>query len=130
AYRGMMLSGVPNFVFTIGYTNASWTLRADLISEFVVRLLRYLATRGYDQVVPVNDDPRIGERPLIDFQSGYIQRSLHEFPKAGSRGPWRVVMSYPRDLRALRYGRISDKALRFSRRPAAGGRSHSGQPGA
>jgi hypothetical protein len=66
--------------------------------------------------VPVNADPRVTERPLLDFTSGYVQRSLHEFPKSGSRGPWQVVMSYPRDLLTLRYGRIGDGTLRFARR--------------
>jgi monooxygenase len=117
AYKSMMLAGVPNFAYTIGYTNASWTLKADLVSEYVVRLLRHLDSRGYDQCVPVNDDPAVTERPLLDFQAGYVLRSLHEFPKAGSRDPWRVAMNYPRDLLKLRFGRISDGALRFSRRP-------------
>jgi cation diffusion facilitator CzcD-associated flavoprotein CzcO len=116
AYKGLMISGVPNFAYTFGYTNASWTLKADLVAEYVVRLLRYLSSHGYDSAVPVNDDPAVAERPLLDFQSGYVQRSLHEFPKAGSRGPWQVVMSYPRDLRTLRYGRVNDGVLRFSRR--------------
>jgi hypothetical protein len=119
-YKGMMLSGVPNFAFTIGYTNASWTLKADLVSEYVVRLLRYLDRNGYDQCVPVNDDPAVTERPLLDFQAGYVLRSVHEFPKAGSRGPWQVTMSYPRDLLMLRYGRIGDGVMRFGRRPVAG----------
>jgi len=117
AYKGAMLSGVPNCAFTFGYTNASWTLKADLVAEYVMRLLRYMATRGYDSCVPVNSDPRVTEQPLLDFSSGYVQRSVHEFPKSGSRAPWRVVMSYPRDLLKLRYGRISDGALRFARRP-------------
>ena len=116
AYKGMMLSGVPNCAFTFGYTNASWTLKADLTAEYVVRLLRYMAARGYDSCVPVNADSRVTERPLLDFTSGYVQRSLHEFPKSGSRAPWRVVMSYPHDLLKLRYGRISDGTLRFARR--------------
>jgi monooxygenase len=119
AYKGMMLSGVPNFAFTVGYTNASWTLKADLVSEYVVRLLRYLETNGYDQCVPANDDPAVTEQPLLDFQAGYVLRSIHEFPKAGSRAPWQLGMSYPHDLLKLRYGRIGD-AMRFSRRPAAG----------
>ena len=119
AYKGMMLSGVPNFAFTVGYTNASWTLKADLVGEYVVRLLRYLDTRGYDQCVPVNTDPDITTQPLLDFQAGYVLRSLDEFPRAGSRAPWRLGMSYLHDLLKLRYGRISDGALRFSRRPAA-----------
>ena len=93
AYKGAMLSGVPNCAFTFGYTNASWTLKADLVAGYVVRLLRYMAARGYDSCVPVNADPRVTERPLLDFTSGYVQRSLHEFPKSGSRAPWQVVMS-------------------------------------
>jgi monooxygenase len=116
AYKGLMISGVPNFAYTFGYTNASWTLKADLVAEYVARLLRYLSSHGYDSAVPVNDDPAVLERPLLSFQSGYVQRSLHEFPKAGSRRPWQVVMSYPHDVRVLRYGRVNDGVLRFSRR--------------
>jgi hypothetical protein len=118
-YKGMMLSGVPNFAFTVGYVNASWTLKADLVSEYVVRVLRYLDHHGYDECVPVNNDPEITERPLLDFQAGYVLRSIHEFPKAGSRGPWQVAMSYPLDLLRLRFGRIDDGVIRFSRRPRA-----------
>jgi monooxygenase len=126
AYKGMMLSGVPNFAFTIGYTNASWTLKADLVGEYVVRLLRHLDRHGYDTCVPTNDDPTVTERPLLDFQAGYVLRSIHEFPKAGSRQPWQLGMSYAHDVVKLRYGRIDDGAMRFSRRPAAvpaGGRN-------
>ncbi len=119
AYKGMMLSGVPNLAFTVGYTNASWTLKADLVSEYVVRLLRYLDAHGYDQCVPTNDDPTITERPLLDFQAGYVLRSIDRFPKAGSRPPWRLGMSYANDVVKLRHGRIDDGTMRFSRRPVA-----------
>ncbi|MDN3353680.1 NAD(P)/FAD-dependent oxidoreductase [Actinomadura sp. DC4] len=119
AYKGMMLSDVPNFAFTIGYTNASWTLKADLVSEYVVRLLRHMDAYGYDRCVPANDDPTVTERPLLEFQAGYVLRSIEEFPKAGSRPPWQLGSSYAHDLFKLRYGRIDDDALRFSRR--AGG---------
>jgi cation diffusion facilitator CzcD-associated flavoprotein CzcO len=118
AYKGMMLSGVPNFAFTVGYTNASWTLKADLVSQYVVRLLRYLDRHGYDQCVPANDDPTITERPLLDFQAGYVLRYADEFPKAGSRAPWQLGMSYAHDVVKLRYGRIDDGAMRFARRPS------------
>ncbi|MFL6056617.1 MAG: flavin-containing monooxygenase [Actinoallomurus sp.] len=118
AYKSIMLSGVPNFAFTFGYTNASWTLKADLVSGYVVRLLRHLGAHGYDQCVPLNDDPTVTERPLFDFQPGYVLRSIDEFPRSGSRAPWRLRMSYPHDLFTLRYGRIDDGVLRFSRRPA------------
>jgi cation diffusion facilitator CzcD-associated flavoprotein CzcO len=115
AYKGMMLSGVPNFAFTVGYTNASWTLKADLVSEFVVRLLRHFDEHGYDQCVPVNDDPAVVERPLLDFDAGYVQRSINEFPHAGSRQPWQMGMSYAHDVVKLRHGRIDDGVMRFSR---------------
>jgi monooxygenase len=115
AYKGMMLSGVPNFAFTIGYTNASWTLKADLVSEYVVRLLRHLDAHGHDQCVPA-DDPTVTREPLLDFQAGYVLRSIGEFPRAGSRPPWRLGVSYAHDLVALRYGRVDDGTLRFSRR--------------
>jgi monooxygenase len=115
-YKGTMLSGVPNLTFTFGYTNSSWTLKADLVSEYAVRLLRYMDAHGYDECVPVNDNPAVRTRPMLDFQSGYVQRAIGEFPKSGSLGPWRVAMNYPRDLLALRYGRINDGALRFSGR--------------
>jgi cation diffusion facilitator CzcD-associated flavoprotein CzcO len=118
AYRSLMLSGVPNFALTIGYTNASWTLKADLTSEYVCRLLRYMDRRGYDVCVPVQDDPEVAERPLLDFAAGYILRSMHEFPKSGSRPPWRLGMSYLNDVITLRHGRINDGVLRFSRRGA------------
>src|ERR671915_1142583 len=119
-YKSVMLSGVPNFALTIGYTNASWTLKADLVSQYVVRLLRHMDAHGHDQCVPVgDDDPTITERPLLDFQAGYVLRSIDEFPRAGSRAPWQVRMSYPHDLRTLRHGPIEDGVLRFSRRPAA-----------
>jgi cation diffusion facilitator CzcD-associated flavoprotein CzcO len=118
AYKGMMLSGVPNFAFTIGYTNASWTLKADLVSEFVCRLLRHMDEHGYDEFVPTNDDPSVTEVPLLDFSAGYVLRSIDQFPRAGSRAPWRLGMSYAHDVVALRHGRLDDGALRFARRAA------------
>ncbi len=114
AYKGMMLSGVPNFAFTIGYTNASWTLKADLVSEYVCRLLAYMDSRGYDVCVPANDDPRVTERPLLDFSAGYVLRAIDQFPRAGSRAPWRLGMSYLSDALTLRHGKIDDGAMRFS----------------
>ncbi len=119
AYKGMMLSGVPNFAFTIGYTNASWTLKADLVSEFVCRLLGHMDARRYDQCVPVNNDPSVTRQPLLDFSASYVLRSIDQFPRAGSRSPWRLGMSYAHDVVRLRYGKIDDGAMRFSRRSRA-----------
>jgi len=113
AYKGMMLSRVPNFAFTIGYTNASWTLKADLVAEFVCRLLAHMDRHGYRQCMPVDDDPSIERRPLLDFAAGYVQRSIHLFPKGGSRAPWRLGMSYAHDVVTLRHRGLEDGALRF-----------------
>jgi monooxygenase len=114
AYKGMMLSRVPNFAFTIGYTNASWTLKADLVAEYVCRLLAHMDQRGFRQCVPVDDYPGIERRPLLDFAAGYVQRSIHLFPKGGSRAPWRLGMSYAHDVVTLRHRALEDGALRFS----------------
>lgn len=119
AYKGMMLSDVPNFVFTIGYTNASWTLKADLVAEYMIRLLRHMDVNGYTQFTPKNEDPTVTERPLLDFQAGYVLRSIEEFPKAGSRSPWQLGMSYAHDVIRLRHGKIEDGAMRFGTQPAS-----------
>jgi cation diffusion facilitator CzcD-associated flavoprotein CzcO len=114
AYKGMMLSGVPNFAYVIGYTNASWTLKADLVSEYVCRLLGHLRSRGLDVVVPERD-ASVEEEPFMDFASGYVQRSLHQLPKQGSRAPWRLRQNYLRDVLTIRRGGIDDGTLRFAR---------------
>jgi monooxygenase len=112
AYKGMMLSDVPNFVFTIGYTNASWTLKADLVAEFTCRVLAHMRAHGFTTVMPV-DESGVERRPLLDFEAGYVQRSLHAFPQAGARPPWRLGMSYAQDVLTLRHGKLEDGALRF-----------------
>ncbi|MCI4674207.1 flavin-containing monooxygenase [Candidatus Mycolicibacterium alkanivorans] len=121
AYKGMMLSGVPNMAFTVGYTNASWTLKADLVSEFVCRVLNFMDSRGYDHVVPKHPDSSIDERPLLDFTPGYVLRALDRLPKAGSRSPWRLKQNYLLDLRLIRHGKVDDEALDFSKSRAAAG---------
>ncbi len=114
AYKGMMLEGVPNLAFALGYTNASWTLKADLTGEYVGRLLAHMDRHGYVACVPRNDDPDVELRPLLDFQAGYVLRSLGGLPKAGSKAPWRVYMNYVADLLALRYGSVDDGVMRFA----------------
>ena len=114
AYKGMMLSGVPNCAFTVGYTNASWTLKADLTSEYVVRVLAHMDAHGYRKSVPEISDPSVEEMPLLDFTSGYVLRSLHEFPKQGSKEPWKLRQNYVLDIRTIRRGPIDDGAMKFS----------------
>jgi len=111
AYKGMMLSGVPNMAFTVGYTNASWTLKADLTSEYVCRLLNHMAAHRYRRCVP-EVDPSVGEQPLLDFTSGYVLRSLDEFPKQGSKEPWKLRQNYLLDIGTIRRGAIEDGALK------------------
>jgi cation diffusion facilitator CzcD-associated flavoprotein CzcO len=113
-YKGMMLSGVPNLVFTVGYTNASWTLKADLTSEYVCRLLNHMDAHGYSRCAP-EVDASVTEEPLLDFTSGYVLRSLDQFPKQGSREPWKLRQNYVFDIRTIRRGAIDDGALRFGR---------------
>ena len=112
-YKGMMLSGVPNMAFTVGYTNASWTLKADLTSEYVCRLLGHMDAHGYKRCVP-EVDPSVTEQPLLDFTSGYVLRSLEHFPKQGSKEPWKLRQNYVFDIRTIRRGEIEDGAMRFS----------------
>jgi monooxygenase len=112
-YKGMMLSGVPNMAFTVGYTNASWTLKADLTSEYVCRLLGHMDAHGYRRCMP-EADPSVAEQPLLDFTSGYVQRSLDQFPKQGSKEPWKLRQNYVLDIRTVRRGAIDDGAMRFA----------------
>ncbi|QQS12619.1 MAG: NAD(P)/FAD-dependent oxidoreductase [Rhodospirillales bacterium] len=117
-YKGMMFSGVPNLAAVSGYTNASWTLKADLICGYVCRLLNHMERGGFKQCVPRVDDPAMAAEPWIDFSSGYIQRALHLFPKQGSRKPWKLRQNYIRDLIDLRFGSVEDKAMVYSNPPA------------
>ncbi|MDO3704919.1 NAD(P)/FAD-dependent oxidoreductase [Micromonospora sp. C28SCA-DRY-2] len=117
AYKGMMLSGVPNFAMTIGYTNASWTLKADLVATYVCRLLRHLDRTGQQVVTPLA--PREGPlEPIIDLKSGYVLRSVDALPKQGASAPWRLHQNYPRDVLLMRHGRLTDVGVRFSRAAA------------
>lgn len=112
-YRGVMLSDVPNFAFTVGYTNASWTLKCDLSCRFVTRLLRYMKNRGYSMVIPRFDKTMFQSEPLLDFNSGYVLRALHYLPKQGSRPPWKVYQNYVRDLMVLSWSSLNDPYLEY-----------------
>ena len=107
SYKGMMLSGVPNFAWTIGYTNASWTLKADLVAEYVCRLLKHMDENGYAAVTP-DATGATAVNPFLDLASGYVKRSLAELPKQGDQAPWRLHQNYVKDVRLLRRGPIDD----------------------
>ena len=116
-YKGMMFSGVPNLAAAIGYTNASWTLKCDLVCEYVCRLLDHMARHGYDAVTPLWSEPELPEVPFVDLRSGYVLRSIDQFPKQADRAPWRLHQNYVKDLLLLRYGRGEHDELAFTRVP-------------
>jgi monooxygenase len=120
-YRGMQVSGVPNMAFAFGYTNQSWTLGSDLTCEQVCRLLTHMDRRGYATCTPRNRDPAITGVPFADLTSGYVLRAIDQFPKQGSKDPWRREQHYARNRRSMRRAPIDDSALEFSRAaPTAG----------
>jgi len=114
SYKGMMISDIPNMALAIGYTNASWTLKVDLSSAYLCRLLKYMDQHGYRQCTPRRRDPALQEQPLIDFSSGYVQRAIEAFPKQGSKSPWKLYQNYLFDLLSLRYGTVDDGSMEFS----------------
>ena len=107
-YKGMMFSGVPNFALSSGYTNASWTLKCDLTSAYVCRLLNHMDKKGYTQARPELDWADMEVAPLLDFTSGYVVRKLDELPKQGTVTPWRLHQNYLLDIMMLRMGRVTD----------------------
>jgi cation diffusion facilitator CzcD-associated flavoprotein CzcO len=113
AYKGMMYNDVPNLAQAFGYTNASWTLKCDLTSEYVCRLVNYMDGHGYSYCVPRLKDPSVTREPALDFNSGYVLRALDEIPSQGSKHPWRLHQNYFKDLRMLRYGRLEDDTMEF-----------------
>jgi monooxygenase len=114
SYKGCMLSDVPNLSFVFGYTNASWTLRADLVNSFMCRLLNYMNDYALVSATPRHRGVH-QEKPFVDFSSGYFQRAAHVLPKQTADAPWRQNQSYFRDMMDLRFGRIEDGALEFKR---------------
>jgi monooxygenase len=114
SYKGMMLSGVPNLAIAFGYTNASWTLKCDLTCEYVCRLLNHMDEHRYLQCAPRHPDRSIAEQPYVDFSSGYVLRSIDQFPKQGSKAPWRLYQNYALDVVSLRFGALEDGVLEFS----------------
>ena len=113
-YKGMMFSDVPNLALAIGYTNASWTLKAELICRYVCRLLNHLTKTGMRQCTPRLRDASFEPAPFLDLTSGYVQRAIDHFPKQGSRTPWRLHQNYALDLLMLQRGSVDDGVMEFS----------------
>jgi hypothetical protein len=120
SYKGVMNSGVPNLASVFGYTNASWTLKADLICRFVCRLLNLMDNKGMRQVTPLAQAATKAGPFVQNFNPGYVQRALQNWPKQGAKAPWRVYQNYFRDILTLRFASLGNSALSFSN-PTAGG---------
>lgn len=112
-YKGMMVGGIPNLAFALGYTNASWTLKCDLVARYVCRLLNHMHRHGLPICLPAPPGAGILPRPLIDFSSSYIKRAEGSLPRQGSKAPWRLRQNYALDLLALRFGRLRDGVMTF-----------------
>ena len=113
-YKSMMFSDVPNLSYSFGYTNASWTLKADLTAGYLCRILNHMRAKGCQIAIP-RRDPEVEEVPFVDFTSGYFQRARDLLPKQGSKKPWKLHQSYALDMAALKYGKVDDGTLRFSK---------------
>jgi monooxygenase len=130
AYKGIMMSGVPNLASVFGYINASWTLKADLICNYVCRLLNFMARKGVRQVTPTRKPGSESAAPFLEnFTSGYVQRALAAWPKQGSKSPWRVYQNYFRDTISLKWSSVDDGALHFSNPPQVASNPAFAQPG-
>ena len=132
SYKGMMLCGVPNMALTLGYTNASWTLKADLVAQYVCRTLNHMDATGATVCIPQPPDASSPTEPIIDLKSGYVKRSLHELPRQGSTAPWRLHQNYIRDVRLLKRGPLGDSMSfsgheRRSRESSSGASSLAGE---
>jgi monooxygenase len=113
AYKGLMYSGVPNMASVFGYTNASWTLKADLTSHYVCRLLKHMDRTGAKYCLPQMPGGEVTALPWVDFSSGYFQRSKDVLPKQGSTHPWKLYQNYMLDIVSLRFRSVRDSAMEF-----------------
>jgi monooxygenase len=112
-YKGTMYGGIPNLASTFGYTNASWTLKAELTCDYICRVLNHMDKGGYKVCVPQNDDPSVSVEPWLNLTSGYVQRTMDKLPKQGSKTPWKLHQNYVRDVMSLKFGSVDDGVLRY-----------------
>ncbi len=113
----MMLRGIPNFSFTLGYSNASWTLKCNLVAEFICRMLNHMKAHNYDCATPVGLEPAIADKAAINLNSGYIRRGIELLPKQGSTRPWKFHQNYALDILDLRFSAVDDGTMEFTRVP-------------
>jgi monooxygenase len=118
-YKGAMFGGVPNLAIALGYTNASFTLKCDLVSQYVCRLLNHMDAHGYRVATPREPDPSLPRESFLDLKSGYVMRAIDQLPKQGARHPWRLHQNYARDLRLFKHGPVGEE-IEFSPGPAGG----------
>jgi len=116
-YKGMMFGGVPNLALALGYTNASFTLKCDLVSQYLCRLLNHMDAHGYEVATPREPGPAVDRVPFIDLESGYVLRSLDQLPMQGEKRPWRLHQNYAADIRLLKHGPVDDE-MDFAPGPA------------
>ncbi len=116
-YKGTMFRGVPNLSFTLGYSNASWTLKCNLVAEYVCRLLNHMSVHGYDYATPVGREPAISDTPALNLNSGYIRRGIELLPKQGSERPWKFHQNYVMDMLDLRFSAVDDGTMEFVQLP-------------
>lgn len=114
AYKSMMVSGVPNFAYLMGYTHNSWTLKVDLVADHLCRLLAHMDRHGHATVTPISEPLIAGTRPLMELKSGYLARAMHAFPRQGPDAPWVAHVKYALDRSVLRSAPVDDPALRFT----------------
>lgn len=115
AYKGMMYNDVPNLAQAFGYTNASWTLKCDLTSKYVCRLITHMDKNGFAYCVARDNDPTVERTPVLDFNSTYIVKVLDQLPSQGSRHPWKLHQNYFKDLSMLKYAKLDDGVMEFRR---------------
>jgi cation diffusion facilitator CzcD-associated flavoprotein CzcO len=125
-YKGAMLEDVPNLVMIFGYTNSSWTLKADLIAEYFCRVMKHMESRRFTQCAPRHRGDSGASQPFLDLSAGYVQRALAQLPRQGDKAPWKMYQNYFRDYAMLKLGKVDDNTLEFSRTHRQGRGEHAG----
>jgi hypothetical protein len=127
-YKGTMFNDLPNMSYTFGYTNASWTLKADLIAEYVCRLIKHMDATGTRICTPRQNDPSVKADDFLDMTSGYVQRALDRLPKSGNKAPWKLYQNYALDMNQLRRGAVDDGIMEFAKPTKRAGQAPAMEP--